>query len=43
MSENVDRKPYVAPEAPRVVSTLSVAAGAYYGGGSDGFGYASYT
>ena len=42
MSDNAVRKPYVVPEAPRVVSTLSEAAGSYYGGGSDGFGYASY-
>jgi len=44
MSDNADRKPYVAPEVPRVVSTLSEAAGGSYNGSfsSDGFGgYAS--
>ena len=42
MSENADRKPYVAPEAPRVVSTLAMSAMTTYGGsGGDNAFYAS--
>jgi len=43
MSDIADRRPYVAPAAPQVVSTIVGAAVTYYGGsGADSGFYASY-
>ena len=42
MSENADRKPYVAPAAPQVVSTLAMSASVYFvGSGADNALYSS--
>ena len=42
MTNESDRKPYRAPESPRVISTLDSAAASFAGTGPDGGFYASY-